>query len=126
MDKKKKNIGWICLIASGLIEIVWAYFLKESHGFTVLLPSLIAVFFLCSSFLLLERAIRTFGIGMSYAVFTGIGIAGTSIIGILVLHEGVSFLKIISLIILLAGILGLRFCSGQEEEKEAGEGVDGK
>ena len=65
-------------------------------------------------------------IGMSYAVFTGIGIAGTSIIGILVLHEGVSFLKIISLIILLAGILGLRFCSGQEEEKEAGEGVDGK
>ena len=115
--KNSRNVAWLCLIISGLIEIVWAYFLKQSHGFTVLLPSILAVIFICSSFLLLERAIRTFGIGMSYAVFTGIGIAGTSIIGIFVLNEGISPLKLISLLVFLIGIIGLKFCDGKEAKE---------
>ena len=118
MTAKEKNIGWICLIFSGLMEIVWAYFLDLSHGFTVLKPSVLAIIFLMPSFLLLERAIRTFGIGMTYAVFTGIGIVGTTVVGFLALGEAVSIWTIAFLFILLAGIVGLRFCEGSSETSE--------
>ena len=114
----EKKIAWVCLIIAGLVEFVWAYFLKESHGFTILIPSLLALVFIIISFFLLERAVRVFGIGMSYGVFTGLGIAGTTIIGILALDESVNLVKILSLIVLLTGIIGLKFCDGKEEQEE--------
>ena len=125
MEKKarisEKNIGWISLIGSGLMEIVWAYFMDMSEGFTILLPSVVAIIFLIPSFWLLERAIRIFGIGMTYAVFTGIGIVGTTVIGALVLHEAVNVWTAVFLIILLVGIIGLRFCDGREAENTESE-----
>ena len=118
--KNKSRTAWICLIAAGLIEIVWAYFMKQSDGFTRPVPTIITVAFLILSFFLLERGIRLFGIGMSYAVFTGIGIAGTTIIGIVLLDEGISVAKIVSLAVLSAGIIGLRFCENAENTAEDG------
>lgn len=118
--KNKSRTAWICLIAAGLIEIVWAYFMKQSDGFTRPVPTIITVAFLILSFFLLERGVRLFGIGMSYAVFTGIGIAGTTIIGIVLLNEGVSVAKIVSLAVLSAGIIGLRFCENAENTAEDG------
>ena len=118
--KNKSRTAWICLIAAGLIEIVWAYFMKKSDGFTRPVPTIITVAFLILSFFLLERGIRLFGIGMSYAVFTGIGIAGTTIIGIVLLNEGISVAKIVSLAVLSAGIIGLRFCENAENTAEDG------
>ena len=118
--KNKSRTAWICLIAAGLIEIVWAYFMKQSDGFTRPVPTIITVTFLILSFFLLERGIRLFGIGMSYAVFTGIGIAGTTIIGIVLLNEGISVAKIVSLAVLSAGIIGLRFCENAENTAEDG------
>jgi len=115
----EKSKGWLCLIVSGLLEIVWAYFLKLSNGFSVLLPSIIVIICLTASFFLLGKAIGIFGIGMSYGVFTGIGIAGTTVIGILLLNESAGFWKIISLIILLAGIIGLKFVD-KSANKEGG------
>ena len=56
--KRERRIAWICLIIAGLIEIVWAYFMKQSHGFTRLLPTLITAVFLLLSFFLLERGIK--------------------------------------------------------------------
>ena len=115
--KRQKKIAWVCLIAAGLIEFVWAYFMKLSHGFTVPVPAVLAILFIAASFFLLERGVRTFGIGMSYGVFTGLGIAGTTIIGILALGESVSLLKIASLAVLLCGIMWLKFCEGREDER---------
>ncbi|MCQ4636586.1 multidrug efflux SMR transporter [Anaerovorax odorimutans] len=119
--EKKKNAAWVCLLIAGAVELVWGYFMKESHGFTKLMPSLIALVFIIISFLLLERAVRVFGIGMSYAVFTGIGIAGTTLVGILALGEGVSWIKLVSLAALIAGIIGLKLCEDSEEEQEEEE-----
>lgn len=116
--EKEKRIAWVCLVIAGLVEFVWGYFMKESHGFTILVPSILAVIFIILSFFLLERAVRTFGIGMSYGVFTGLGIAGTTIIGIIALGEGVSILKIVSLLILMVGIIGLKVCEGEGEEEK--------
>lgn len=113
--RKEKTIAWVCLIIAGLMELVWAYFMKLSNGFTEFWPSVLTILALLPSFYLLERGIRTFGIGMSYGVFTGIGIAGTTVIGILVLGEAVSVMKMISLVILVCGIVGLKVCEGKED-----------
>ena len=126
-QKKNSRIAWICLIAAGLIEIVWAYFMKLSYGFTRPLPTLITAFFLALSFFMLERGIRELGIGMSYAIFTGIGIAGTTVLGLVFFGESAGVLKIVSLLVLLAGIIGLKFCEGDEENEnsEKNEGNEG-
>ena len=100
--KNERKIAWVCLIIAGLIEFVWGYFLKESHGFSEVGPAILAVIFIAASFFLLERAVRVFGIGMSYG-------------------ESVSVLKIISLIILMTGIVGIKFCDGKEDGKGAEE-----
>ena len=114
---KEKNTAWILLVVSGLMEIVWAYTMKLSHGFTVLWPSVITIAILIISFFLLAKAVNTLGIGLSYAVFTGIGVVGTTLISIFVLKEGASLLKMLSLGVLIIGILGLKLCDKEGEEK---------
>ena len=107
---KEKNTAWLLLIIAGFLEIVWAYTMKLSHGFTVLWPSVITIIILVVSFFMLAKAIATLGIGLSYAVFTGIGVVGTTVISIFVLNEGASPLKLVSLGVLIIGILGLKLC----------------
>lgn len=114
---KEKNTAWILLVVSGLMEIVWAYTMKLSHGFKVLWPSVITIAILIISFFLLAKAVNTLGIGLSYAVFTGIGVVGTTLISIFVLKEGASLLKMLSLGVLIIGILGLKLCDKEGEEK---------
>lgn len=116
--KKETTIAWICLIIAGLIEIVWAYFMKQSYGFTRPIPTIITAFFLLISFFMLERGIRVFGIGLSYAVFTGIGIAGTTCLGIIFFNDSISAIKLISLTILIIGIIGLKFCEKSDDENQ--------
>ncbi len=112
---KEKNTAWLLLITAGLMEIVWAYTMKLSHGFTVPVPSIITVVILIVSFFMLAKAVNELGIGLSYAVFTGIGVVGTTVISIFVLDEGVSVLKLVSLAVLAAGIIGLKMCDGEDK-----------
>lgn len=114
---KEKNAAWLLLVVSGLMEIVWAYTMKLSHGFTVLWPSIITIVILTVSFFMLAKAVNVLGIGLSYAVFTGIGVVGTTLISIFILDEGASPLKLISLGFLIVGILGLKLCDKEGEEK---------
>ncbi|MFS7401695.1 DMT family transporter [Carnobacterium maltaromaticum] len=105
---------WIYLIAAGICEIIWAYFLDASYGFSKLIPSIIAIVFIVISFVFLEKAMKKLGVGVAYAAFTGIGTAGTAIMGMLFLGESVSLLKITALSLLLVGILGLKLSEGGE------------
>ena len=114
---KEKNTAWALLVISGLLEIAWAYTMKLSHGFTVLWPSVITIVILILSFFMLAKAVNTLGIGLSYAVFTGIGVVGTTVISIFVLGEGASPLKLVSLSVLIVGILGLKLCDKEGQEK---------
>lgn len=111
-------MNWLYLVLAGLSEIVWAYGLKMTGGFTDPLWSVITVFFMIVSFYLFAKAMKTIPIGTAYAVFTGIGAAGTAIIGIAILGEDVSVLKIISLLVLIGGIVGLKMACGREKGKE--------
>ncbi|TQR21471.1 DMT family transporter [Psychrobacillus vulpis] len=108
-------MAWLYLIVAGLTEIIWAIGLKEAHGFTELLPSIVTIIFLIVSFFLFARAMKTIPIGTAYAIFTGIGAAGTVLVGIFWFNEEVSFGKIIFLCILLFGIIGLKLVDDEEE-----------
>ncbi|MBD7946143.1 MULTISPECIES: quaternary ammonium compound efflux SMR transporter SugE [Psychrobacillus] len=109
-------MAWILLVIAGLTEIIWAIGLKEAHGFTELVPSIITILFLIISFFLFARAMKTIPIGTAYAIFTGIGAAGTAIVGILWFNEPVSIGKIVFLCILLFGIIGLKLSDTEEVE----------
>jgi quaternary ammonium compound-resistance protein SugE len=105
-------MAWLFLLLAGLLEVAWPIMLKSSQGFTRLWPS---VGFLVTgglSFWLLAVALRSLPVGTAYAVWTGIGAAGAAIVGMAVLGESRDVLKIVSLILLLGGIAGLRLTSG--------------
>jgi len=108
-------MAWFYLILAGLSEIIWAYGLKMTHGFTDVKWSIITVAFMIVSFFLFAKAMRTIPIGTAYAVFTGIGAAGTAIIGIVFLDEGTGIWKILSLLLLISGIIGLKLVKDEKK-----------
>lgn len=101
-------MAWIILFIAGLLEVVWAIGLKYTHGFTRLTPSILTIIAMIASFLLLANAMKTLPVGTAYAVWTGIGAVGASITGILLLGESVSPVRVISLCLIIAGIIGLK------------------
>lgn len=106
-------MAWILLIVAGLFEVAWAVGLKYTAGFTRLFPSIATVAAMIVSMGLLGLAVRTLPIGTAYAVWTGIGTAGTALIGIVVLGEPASFLRVCCLGLILLGIIGLKLTTAQ-------------
>jgi quaternary ammonium compound-resistance protein SugE len=103
--------AWTLLIVAGLLEIVWAVGLKYTEGFTRALPSAITLIAMVLSIVLLARALRTIPVGTGYAVWTGIGAVGTALVGILVLGEPKDSGRLLSLIAIIGGIVGLKLAS---------------
>lgn len=104
-------MAWVILFIAGLLEVVWALLLKQSAGFSRPLPTIGFVVSLVASMLLLSYSLRTLPVGTAYAVWTGIGAAGTAIVGILWLGESRDVLKLVSLVMLVGGIIGMRLTS---------------
>jgi quaternary ammonium compound-resistance protein SugE len=100
-------MAWLTVIVAGIFETCFAILLKKSDGLTRLWPT--AGFAVCAliSFGLLTMALKKLEVGAAYAVWTGIGATGTVIIGILALGESVSTLKIVSVVLILLGVIGL-------------------
>ena len=99
---------WILLFVAGLFEIGFAIGLKFSEGFSRLWPTLGMVLAGAVSFYLLSTAMKSLPAGTAYAIWTGIGAAGTAAIGILLLGESASPLRIASLALIVVGVIGLR------------------
>lgn len=104
-------MSWLILVIAGLLEVVWAVGLKYTHGFSRLTPSIITIVAMILSMALLSWAMKTLPVGTAYAVWTGIGAVGAAITGILLLGESASLARILSLCLIVAGILGLKFSS---------------
>lgn len=104
-------MAWVILFIAGLLEVTWALFLKQSEGFSRPAPTAGFLISLSLSMYLLAYSLRYLPVGTAYAVWTGIGAAGTALIGMLWLGEPRDVLKIVSLVMLIGGILGLRLTS---------------
>src|SRR5580700_2162605 len=103
---------WIILASAGFLEIGFAFGMKWSAGFTRLLPALFTAATGLSSVFLLSLALRTLPVGTGYAVWTGIGAAGTAVLGIAVLGDSASPLRLFCIALILAGVIGLKLVSG--------------
>ncbi len=105
---------WLFLILAGLCEIVWAIGLKYSHGFTRTTASVITIVVMLLSFVLLAKAMRDLPLGTAYCVWTGIGAVGTTIYGIWKFDEPRDAIRIISIMLVILGIVGLKLASGEK------------
>lgn len=99
---------WIMLLLAGIFEVTWAVLMKVSNGFSVLLPSIGTVIGYILSAVFLSIALRKLPLGTAYAMWTGFGIIGTTVLGILIFHETISPAKIICIALIVGGIVGLK------------------
>lgn len=106
-------MAWAYLVVAGLFECGWALGLKYSDGFTRLWPSLFTLAAMVLSFWLLSLAMRSIPIGTAYAIWTGIGAVGVASIGMLFLGEPREWLRILCLLLIVAGMVGLKLLSAQ-------------
>ena len=104
-------MAWIFLIIAGLLEIVWAFSMKQSEGFTRLGPSLLTFVAMAVSFALLSLSMRTLALGTAYPVWTGIGAVGAFLVGILVLGESAQPLRIFAALLIVGGLVLMKLSS---------------
>lgn len=104
-------MNWILLILAGLLEIAWAIGLKYTEGFTRLWPSLLTVFAMLLSLALLGIVMKTLPVSTAYAVWMGIGVVGTAILGVIILGEPATFGRLFSIALILMGVIGLKLSS---------------
>ena len=98
-------MAWIMLFVAGLLEVVWAYSMKQSEGFTRLVPSIITSVMMGASFGLLSFAMRSIPLGTAYTIWTGIGAVGAFVVGIVVLGEQVNPTRIIAALLIVCGLV---------------------
>lgn len=104
-------MAWVYLIIAGLFETAWAVALKYSEGFTRLWPSVVTIAAMTISIYLLAISLKTLPLGTAYTVWTGIGAIGTVIYGIMVFGESKDLLRILFVIMIVGGIVGLKITS---------------
>lgn len=101
-------MNWILLLVAGLLEVGWAVGLKYTAGFTRLWPSVFTLVTMAGSVGMLGLALRTLPLGTAYAVWTGIGTVGTAVAGMLLQGEPAGALRLLSIGLIVAGIVGLK------------------
>ena len=104
-------MNWLILILAGLLEVVWAVGLKYTNGFTKPLPSFITVAAMAASFYCLSIAMHSLPLSIAYTVWVGIGMVGAVIFGVIFLKEPINPFKVLSLLLIITGILGLKLSS---------------
>ena len=103
--------AWLSLAVAGIMETGWAIGLKYTEGFSQLLPSVVTIALMGGSFYFLSKSLETLPVGTAYAVWTGIGAVGTVILGIALFGESRDLLRILCLLFIISGIIGLKIVS---------------
>lgn len=98
-------MAWIALVLAGLLEIVWAYSMKLSDGFTRLVPSAVTLVAMVASFALLSLSMRTLPLGTAYTIWTGIGAVGSFLVGLAMLGEPASAMRIVAAVLIVSGLV---------------------
>ena len=104
-------MAWLVLVVAGLFEVVWAFSMKQSEGFTRLWPSVVTLAAMLVSFGLLAWSMRFLPLGTAYTVWTGIGAVGAFIVGIVFLGEAVNALRLTAALLIVSGLLLMKLSS---------------
>lgn len=104
-------MAWILLTLAGVLEVVWAYFMKQSHGFTKLGPSIITLVTMIASFVLLSISMKTLPLGTAYTIWTGIGSVGAFVVGVCFLGESVGTMRILAAVLIISGLVMMKLTS---------------
>ena len=104
----ERRMAWVYLLVAGLLEIVWAYAMKQSHGFTRALPSIVTAVAMLGSVGLLALAMRSLPLGTAYLIWTGIGAVGAFVVGIVLLGEALSIQRVIAAMLIVSGMIAMR------------------
>lgn len=104
-------MAWAILILAGVFEIIWAYSMKMSEGFTRLTPSVITVVFMILSVVLLSMSMKTLPLGTAYTVWTGIGAIGSFLVGIFFLNEPIGAMRMIAAVLIVSGLVLMKISS---------------
>ena len=104
-------MAWIALFVAGLLEVVWAFAMKQSEGFSRLTPSLVTLAAIGASFALLSWSMRTLPLGSAYTIWTGIGAVGAFLVGILFLGEAANPLRIVAALLIVGGLVLMKLAT---------------
>jgi quaternary ammonium compound-resistance protein SugE len=104
-------MAWFILLLAGLLEIAWAFFMKQSEGFTQPVPTAITIVLMMASFILLSISMKTLPLSSAYAVWTGVGSAGASLVGVAVLGEAATPMRMLAAVFIIAGIAMMKLSS---------------
>lgn len=105
------TLAWIYLFIAGILEVVWAFYMKQSDGFSKLTPTIITLITMIASFALLSLSMRSLPLGTAYTIWTGIGAVGAFTVGIFILGEHVSVMRVIAAVFIVAGIVMMKMSS---------------
>lgn len=98
-------MAWFFLLCAGIFEVVWAYFMKTSQGFSKPIPSIITIVFMFLSFALLSLSMKSLPLGTAYTIWTGIGAIGAFLLGVLVLGESMNTMRMTAAILIVSGLV---------------------
>jgi quaternary ammonium compound-resistance protein SugE len=104
-------MAWVYLVVAGFLEVVWAFYMKKSEGFTLLSPSIITLIAMIASFGLLSLAMRALPLGTAYTIWTGIGAVGAFVVGIAVLNEPITPMRVLAATLIVSGLVMMKLSS---------------
>lgn len=104
-------MAWILLMLAGVLEVVWAFFMKQSHGFTRVVPSIVTIVTMIASVALLSLSMRSLPLGTAYTIWTGIGAVGAFLVGIVILGETASAMRIVAAVLIVTGLVMMKLAS---------------
>lgn len=104
-------MAWVFLVIAGLLEVVWAYLMKQSEGFTRLWPSIGTLAVMGASFGLLSLSMKALPLGTAYTIWTGIGAVGAFIVGVAVLGEAMSVMRVAAAVLIVSGLVLMKLSS---------------
>jgi quaternary ammonium compound-resistance protein SugE len=104
-------MAWLFLVIAGLLEVVWSYSMKQSEGFSRLVPSVVTIVAMIASFGLLSLAMRSLPLGTSYTIWTGIGAVGAFVVGIVVLGESSNPMRLAAAALIISGLVLMQLSS---------------
>ena len=105
------KMAWAILILAGVFEVIWAYSMKMSEGFTRLTPSVVTIVFMILSVVLLSISMRTLPLGTAYTIWTGIGAIGSFVVGIIILNEPITAMRMIAAVLIVSGLVLMKLSS---------------